>query len=190
MARRKGWAYADFVIRLFAAIPVPSHIGEILAQRQFHVEDARWRPMDLMHITLRFFGEVPENRIEDIDSELSAISIPPFELALEGAGHFGDGDRIRAIWAGVAENEPLRRLAAKCETAARRAGLSPETRNFHPHVTLAYLRRPDPAEIAAWIGRNNLLKTPPFKVERFGLYSSWPGEAGSIYELERHYRLS
>ena len=190
MARRKGWAYEDRVIRLFAAIPIPPQIGEILAQRQFHVEDARWRSLEQLHITLRFVGEVPENLLEDIDSELSAIRMPPFELVLEGAGHFADGDRIRAIWAGVADSEPLRRLAARCETAARRAGLPPETRNFHPHVTLAYLRRPDPAEIAAWIGRNNLLKTPAFRVERFGLYSSWPGEDGHRYELERHYRLS
>jgi RNA 2',3'-cyclic 3'-phosphodiesterase len=178
------------VIRLFAAIPIPSDIAELLAQRQFHVEDARWRPLDLMHITLRFFGEVAENVMQDLDSELSGLSIPAFDLTLQGAGHFGDGDRIRAIWAGVADSDPLRRLAARCETAARRAGLPPETRNFHPHVTLAYLRRPDPVEIAAWIGRNNLLKSPSFRVERFGLYSSWPGEAGSIYELERHYRLS
>jgi 2'-5' RNA ligase len=39
-------------------------------------------------------------------------------------------------------------------------------------VTLAYLRRADPAEVAAWIQANNLLKSPPIHIDRFGLYSS------------------
>lgn len=177
------------VIRLFAAIAIPPRIGEALVQRQSHVEDARWRPLEALHITLRFFGSVQERMMEDLDSELSTARAGPFDLQLQGAGYFGEGDRIRAIWAGVAESAPLRRLAARCETAARRAGLPPETRNYHPHVTLAYLRRPDPDEVGAWIARNNLLKTPSFTVERFGLYSSWPGEEGSRYELERYYSL-
>ena len=59
--------------------------------------------------------------MQDIDSELSALSLPPFDLSLAGAGHFAEGDRIRAIWAGVEPSEPLKRLAARCETAARRA---------------------------------------------------------------------
>ncbi len=185
----QGPAYLGPVIRLFAAIPLPPDVGEVLAQRQSHVQAAAWRPLEALHITLRFFGEVPEPAIQDIDAELAAAVIPPFDLTLAGAGHFGEGDRIRAIWAGVSQSEALKRLAARCETAARRAGLSPEARNFMPHVTIAYLRRPDPAEVAAWIARNNLLKTQAFRVERFGLYSSWPGENGSRYELERHYRL-
>lgn len=177
------------MIRLFAAIPIPPDIGELLAERQMFVEDARWRDLESLHITLRFFGEVQERVAEDLAAELEAAAIAPFDLTLEGAGAFGEGDRIRAIWAGVADSEPLRRMAARCETAARRASLPPETRNYLPHVTLAYLRRPDEQEVAAWIARNNLLKTPAFRVERFGLYSSWPGETGSRYELERYYRL-
>jgi 2'-5' RNA ligase len=177
------------VIRLFAAIPIPHEAAERLAERQMFVEDARWREPESLHITLRFFGEVQENVAEDLASELENAGGAPFDLALEGVGAFGEGDRIRAIWAGVADSEPLRRLAARCETAARRAGLAPETRNYLPHVTLAYLRRPDEQEVAAWIGRNNLLRIPPFRIDRFGLYSSWRAEAGAHYELERHYRL-
>jgi RNA 2',3'-cyclic 3'-phosphodiesterase len=177
------------VIRLFAAIPIPHDIGELLAERQMFVEEARWRDLESLHITLRFFGQVKENLAEDLALELERAGSGPFELSLTGAGCFGEGDKIHSIWAGVAPSNALSQLAARCEAAARRAGLEPETRNFMPHVTLAYLKRPDEAEVAAWIGRNNLLKTPSFKVERFGLYSSWPGETGSRYELEHHYRL-
>jgi 2'-5' RNA ligase len=87
----------------------------------------------------------------------------------------------------VQDNAALRQLAARCETAARRAGLKPEQRAYRPHVTLAYLRRPDPARVAAWIQGHNLLKSPPFRVASFGLYSSWQGPEGSVYRLEREY---
>jgi 2'-5' RNA ligase len=57
-------------------------------------------------------------------------------------------------------------------------------------VTLAYLRRPEPAAVAVWIQANNLLASPPFPATAFGLYSSWRGEAGSRYRLERLYPLA
>ena len=177
------------MIRLFAAIPIPVEIAEPLARRQQGVPGARWRPAEALHVTLRFFGEVAEPRADDLDAELSVVAGAPFELALEGAGCFGEGPDIRAVWAGVAESEPLRRLAARCETAARRAGLKPETRLYHPHLTLAYLRRPEPQRVAAWVQGHNLLKSPPFRVSWFGLYSSRRGPDGSAYHLERTYPL-
>jgi 2'-5' RNA ligase len=106
-----------------------------------------------------------------------------------GVGTFGDGDGIRAIWAGVGAGAVLDQLRRRCETAIRRAGLSPDTRAWKPHVTLAYLRGADPIQVAAWCQRHNLLRAAPFRVERFGLYSSWPSRDGSDYRLERSYPL-
>ena len=99
------------------------------------------------------------------------------------------GRDIHAVWAGVAENAELRQLAGRCEAAARRAGLAPDRRNYRPHVTLAYLSRPEPAAVAAWIQTHNLLKSPPFSVANFGLYSSRKGSSGPAYHLERDYPL-
>jgi 2'-5' RNA ligase len=177
------------MIRLFAALAVPDDIGEALQRRQQGLPGARWRPLEALHITLRFFGEVREDVADDLDAELSTVSGAPFELMLEGAGSFGEAEEIRAVWAGVADSPALRQLAARCEAAARRSGLKPEQRAYRPHVTLAYTRRPDPARVAAWIQGHNLLKSPPFRVDRFGLYSSWQGPDGSVYRLEREYLL-
>jgi 2'-5' RNA ligase len=177
------------MIRLFAAVAVPFEIGEGLARHQRDIEGARWRPLEAMHITLRFFGDIPENRAEDLDLELSRVPGAPLDLRLAGAGAFGKGERIEAVWAGVEENPALSILAGRCERAARRAGLKPETRNYHPHVTLAYLRRPDPVQVAAWIQANNLLRSPSFRVGSFGLYSSVQTGEGSRYEVERVYAL-
>ena len=177
------------MIRLFAAVAVPEHIGEGLLRHQTGLDDARWRPMDAFHITLRFFGDIPENQAQDLDPELSVVGGTPFDLTLSGVGAFGEGADIHAIWAGVEENPAVRRLAARCESAARRAGLKPDSRSYKPHVTLAYLRRPDPAKVAAWIQAHNLLKSPSFRVMGFGLFSSWQTDAGSTYREEAHYPL-
>lgn len=177
------------MIRLFAAIEIPEDIGEPLVARMHGLDGARWRPLEALHITLRFFGDVAEPMADDIDSELSMIADRPFALALETVGAFGEGQDIHAVWAGVAESAPLRHLAGKCETAARRAGMKADTRAYRPHVTMAYLKRPAPEAVARWIQDNNLLKSLPFGVDRFGLYSSHQTSEGSRYRLEREYRL-
>lgn len=177
------------MIRLFAALAIPPEIGRALQTRQAGIEGARWRPLEALHVTLRFYGEVRQDVARDLDAELTTVSGRPFAIRLEGAGSFTDGLDITAVWAGVADSPELRRLAQACETAARRAGLKPEKRDYRPHVTLAYLRRPDPAEVAAWIQANNLLKSPEIWIDRFGLYSSHLGGEGSHYRLEAEYPL-
>ena len=177
------------MIRLFAALAIPDDIAEVLARRRQGLPGARWRPLDTLHLTLRFFDEIPENQAADLDLELDQIRVEPFDYVLSGAGSFGEGEDVRAIWAGVEESPALNRLAARCETAARRAGLKPENRPYKPHVTLAYLRRAEPARVAAWIQGHNLLKSPPIRAHAFGLYSSVPTPDGSHYELEREYAL-
>jgi 2'-5' RNA ligase len=177
------------MIRLFAALAMPDGVAAGLLRRQRGIEGARWRPRESLHVTLRFFGELREDVARDLDSELGTLEAAPFEFHLEGAGAFGEGRDLTAVWAGVSDEALLRRLAKACETAARRAGLKPDTRQYRPHVTLAYLRRPDPAQVAAWIQANNLLKSPPIAADRFGLYSSRQTKEGSAYRLEAEYRL-
>lgn len=177
------------MIRLFTAVAIPAEIGEHLVPRQHGVDGARWRPAEAFHITLKFIGDVQETQARDLDEELRAIEAPAFDLSLEGVGHFGEGVEIHAIWAGIAESPDLRRLAKANEAAARRADLKPEARLYTPHVTLAYLKRPAVPQVAAWIQAHNLLRSPPFRVGRFGLYSSWRTSEGSAYRLEAEYPL-
>ena len=177
------------MIRLFAAIAIPADIGAELAARQHGLRGARWRPPEAFHVTLRFFGDVAEDRARDLDEALLALHGAPLALALEGVGAFGEGHDIHALWAGVVENPDLRRLAGRCERTARAAGLAPEPRTYRPHVTLAYTRRPDPEAVAAWISQNGLLRSPTFTADRVGLYSSWRTSEGSRYRLEAGYPL-
>lgn len=178
------------MIRLFTAIAVPPVVGEGLLSRQHGIEGARWRPLEAFHITLRFVGDVAEDVAADLDEALAEIAAAPFDLSLAGAGHFGEGADIHAVWAGVDESAPLRQLQKAHERAARTAGLKPESRLYTPHVTLAYLKRPSVPEVGAWLQANNLLRSPTFTVDRFGLYSSRQTREGSAYRLERDYPLT
>lgn len=179
------------MIRLFAALEAPPEIVEALVPLQAGLPGANWRPADSLHLTLSFFGDVQERAAEDLDGELSRINGEPFEVALQGVGAFGEGHQLHALWAGVRESEPLRRLAGRCGNAARRAGMKVESRAYRPHVTLAYLRREvDGQRAAAWIAENNLLATAPWRATWFGLYSSRRTAEGSRYDLEREYPLT
>ena len=177
------------MIRLFAAIEVPELIGRDLARLQSGLPRARWRPLEALHITLRFFGEIDERRADDLDAELARVTSPAFDVVLKGVGEFGEGHISDAVWAGVEANERLNVLAGRCEAAARRAGLEPSTRAYRPHVTLAYLRGSPTDRVAGWIRTHNLKTLEPFRVNRFGLYSSRLGQGGSTYRLEREYLI-
>ena len=177
------------MLRLFTAIAAPAAIAQGLLPRQQGIDGARWRPAEAFHITLTFLGDVQEPVAAELDAELAAIRIPAFDLALAEVGHFGEGPDIHAVWAGLAESPELRRLAKASAAAARRVGLKPEARAYTPHLTLAYLKRPALAEVVAWTQANALLASPPFRVERFGLYSSWRTHEGSAYRLEADYPL-
>jgi 2'-5' RNA ligase len=161
------------MLRLFTAIAIPWDIAQGLAEHQTGINGARWRTAEQLHITLRFIGDTPENKAADLDAELSAIALEPFELELAGVGHFGEAVDIHAIWAGVAENPALLRLQKRCESAA----------------SLAYLTRPDPGAVMDWEAANNLLHSPGFTVKRFGLYSSDLSASGAAYGLEGDYPL-
>lgn len=177
------------MIRLFTALSLPDDVARTLARRQAGLPGARWRGPEQLHLTLAFYGEVDERAADDLDAELTRVSGKPFELELAGVGAFGDDHRERAIWAGVARSEPLTVLAGRCRAAGERAGIRMERRDYRPHVTLAYLKGAERDRVGAWMTNHNLLHSPPFRIDRFGLYSSVLTSGGSHYALEREYLL-
>lgn len=178
-------------VRIFAALDLPDDVAERLLPLMKGVGGAKWRPRENLHLTLRFFGEVPEPVADDIDAALSEIAETnaPFDLQLKGAGSFGGADP-HALWIGAREAPELTKLAKDCEKVARRAGLKPEQHKFKPHVTVAYLSNAALDRVQAFERNYALFELSPFRVERFGLYSSQVRKsAPSLYRLEADYPL-
>jgi 2'-5' RNA ligase len=176
-------------MRLFVALDLPWPLRDRLGGLATGIFGARWVPRENLHLTLRFIGEVPNWRAEEVDLALHAIRGRSFPLVLAGVGLFEKAGRVTALWAGVDRCPALDHLQAKIETALQRAGLEPERRRFVPHVTLARLDQPANDKITGFVQRNNLFRAEPFAVERFTLFSSQLGKEGSVYTAENDYSL-
>lgn len=175
--------------RLFVGIRPPADIRDRLIDTMEAVEDARWQGEDQLHITLRFIGEVDAPCANDLAARLARIDMPAFSLALQGVGHFERKGVPRAIWAGLANSPELRRLRGKVERACQESGIEPETRRFHPHITVARLGRSS-GGIAWWTGANSHLSSDPFDVDAFVLFESELTPNGSIYLAVARYALA
>ena len=97
-------------------------------------------PQD-MHLTLKYIGEWPSQRMDEIVSCLSAVHLPAKDQALNiplaGLGFFPDSHRPRIFWAGVENTLTLRRLVSLVDSNLQSLGVAPEVRSYHPHLTLA-----------------------------------------------------
>ena len=177
-------------MRLFVGLELPRMVRERLALLAGGVPGARWVPAENFHVTLRFVGEVPGYRAEEIDHALAQVEAAAFVLSLSGVGTFAKGGRELSIWAGVERAPALERLQSKVESAMRRAGEEPERRRFSPHVTLARLSdNVVEQKLAGFVQAHNLFRAGPFEVEHFTLFSSILGKEASVYHAEVEYPL-
>lgn len=172
------------MIRLFVALRPPPAIRDALADVMEGVPGARWQDDEQLHLTLRFVGEVERPVAEDLAAALAQVHSPAPVVALAGVGSFGARGRADTLWAGVAPAEALRHLHAKVEQACARAGLPPERRAYHPHVTVARLPRSlgAAAEVEHWCARHAGLTSAPFALPHLVLYRSELGRSGATYE--------
>jgi RNA 2',3'-cyclic 3'-phosphodiesterase len=177
-------------MRLFAAIDLPWPLRDRLAGLVTGIFGVRWVSRENLHLTLRFIGEVPAWRAEEIDLALLSVKARSFPISVAGVGLFEKAGRVTALWAGIERNPQLDHLQSKIETALQRSGLEPERRRFVPHITLARLDQPANEKMTSFVQMNNLLRAEPFTVDRFTLFSSQLGREGSVYTAENEYALS
>jgi 2'-5' RNA ligase len=94
------------------------------------------------------------------------------------------------LWARVEPKEPLAALAAKVERVCQQAGLEPERRAFHPHITLARWKGRRTREVAAFLDCTRGLASELFEVTEFTLFESHLSRHGAHYEAVATYPLS
>jgi RNA 2',3'-cyclic 3'-phosphodiesterase len=175
--------------RLFVAIRPPEDVRDSLIDAMDNSPELRWVGDDQLHLTLRFIGEVEGPLADDIALALARVRFDRFDLRVAGVGIFeqrGGG----ALWAAVRPKEAVAALAAKVERACVGAGLEPERRAFHPHITLARWNRRSAAAALAFLERNRALITPQFAVDRFILFESRLSRHGAHYEEIAAYPLA
>jgi RNA 2',3'-cyclic 3'-phosphodiesterase len=178
------------MMRLFVALDLPWALRQRVAMLSgAGIPGARWVPPENYHVTLRFIGETPAYRAEEIDLALLALKARGFTLTLSGVGTFARSGRATALWVGVERNQALDHLQGKIETALQRSGLEPERRRFAPHITLARLDNVAEGKLAAFVQSHNLFRADPVPIEHFTLFSSLLGKEQAVYTPEVEYAL-
>jgi 2'-5' RNA ligase len=177
------------MIRLFVAVALPERLKPWVEGLQSGVPGAKWATSDNLHLTLRFIGNVDGRLFADIMDALGAIRAPAFDLQLAGLGKFGERGRAESLWVGADRCEPLDRLQGKVETTLQRLGLEPEHRKFLPHLTVARLKGAPAGRVADWLTAHAGFALPPFRVDRFILFSSYLAREGAIHRAEAEYPL-
>ncbi len=115
----------------------------------------RWSPVETLHLTLRFLGDVAPGAVAALAAALAPAAgrAAPVDLRLSGAGAFPPRGRARVVWLGVAPAPELTALHAAVEDACAAVGLGREQRPFRPHLTVGRPRHgvalPEPALAAA-----------------------------------------
>lgn len=180
--------------RLFIAAPLPaeavaavSAIVEAVRVQPLPdgMRDVRWVRLDGLHLTLRFLGPTPEERLAATTTAMTDVAgrAAPTDAHLAGTGVFPASGRPRTLWVGLAEGaETLAAVARELNEALQAAGWPPDARPFRAHLTLA---RSDglPAgtvvaeRLAAAFGDRSI----PFVVDRLALFESVTGGGPARY---------
>jgi RNA 2',3'-cyclic 3'-phosphodiesterase len=99
--------------------------------------DARWARPESLHITLKFLGEQPPERVEAITERLRRVESSAFEIRGGGYGFFPTAKAPRVFWIGIHAGPQLAKLAESIDTTVAEVGIPPEERPYSPHLTLA-----------------------------------------------------
>jgi len=180
--------------RIFAALELPPELQRQLAQLQKDLQAAapprsvRWVRPEGIHLTLKFYGDVAEARLLELQAGLAraAGAVSPMALTAEGVGVFPNPARPTVVWAGISgELAPLKQLQAAVEAEALALGFKPEGRGYHPHLTLGRVNDSvGPAEARRLMDALGPARARPigrFSPAKLSLMESELGPGGSVY---------
>jgi 2'-5' RNA ligase len=170
-------------VRLFVAVEVPAAIRDDLAAlvSELHALESkssakrlRWVRPENLHVTLKFIGSVPPEKLDVICAELSRVrSDRPVELRFRGLGFFPSAKRPRVLWAGMAASPNLAAIAGDIDKRLAKLEIPAEERAFTPHLTLARCERSgiSPA-LHAEVEKNSAREFGELRTNKFHLIES------------------
>lgn len=165
-------------MRLFVALEIPRTVRDNLAilidELRKIGPKARWLRPETIHVTLKFIGEAPSERLPEIRSTLANVrSGGAVELRFRGLGTFPNAKRPAVLWAGIEASPNLQELAADIESSLEPLGFPRERRAYVPHLTLARFQPPHiPEALRAAISERNDREFGAFETSQFALFES------------------
>ncbi len=124
-------------MRLFIAIEL-EELSDYFKQLQEKIPKVKATFPKQFHLTLKFLGEVEDDKVEKIKENLKKVGFSGFSMKLSGIGVFPNEKFIRVVWAGLEDGKDIEELQQKIEGAL--AGMFKKGNRFHPHITLARVK--------------------------------------------------
>jgi len=182
-------------MRLFVALELSEEIRgglqQLLARLERVRADVRWVRAEGMHLTLKFVGEVPPEKLPPIEQALGAVnSAAPVQVRFRGLGFFPGPRRPRVVWVGVEASDNMAPLAAQVEAELEPLGIAREKRAYVPHLTLGRFksdaRLPRLQEEIAALGEVEL---GGLEAKSFTLFQSKLTPGGAVYTPLRQFHF-
>jgi 2'-5' RNA ligase len=171
-------------MRLFTGLSLAYEVRrniELLYQSLRPLAPIRWSPVSNLHITTKFIGEWPAERLDELKAALrerpAGRPVPPFQIAIDGFGWFPTPHHPTTLFAAVRASEGLEPLARYTEQTLAAIGVPEEKRPYRPHLTLARIKDPhvDLAPVKQFIAQLPSTDFGRMDVTSYKLYESRNG---------------
>ena|SRR5690349_7832955 len=180
------------LLRAFIAIEIPLALREAVCQailplQKGIVSTVRWVPIENMHLTLKFLGDVSPANVDLLSQMLEAEAdlFHCFELRLAGLGAFPNLKRARVLYIGIQAPATLESLQRGIESASRRLGYETEERSFSPHLTIGRVKQnvsvSEQQQLRRAIEETRIDSLGTARVDSVHLYKSDSKPGGSVY---------
>ena len=184
-------------MRLFIAATFPEAATRPLNDRVARVKPrlphASWVRAEAQHLTFAFLGEQEEALLPKLKPlvEDALAKVPRFEATLRGCGFFPNSRRARVGWIGAEPRERFVAVADAIRGAVQRAGVTLDSIDFKPHLTLMRIRDSwPPASIATLEGALGDYCSPAFSLDEVTLYSSRLNPGGAVHTPLQKFALA
>lgn len=172
-------------IRTFIAVDLPDELRAKIKNIQMELGSFKLRFVDpgIIHVTMKFLGDVSQDRIDDIKSALDQIKTPCFDVHVHGIGVFPKPNYIRVVWVGLEGG--LQELHREIESLLQPLGFPRERKGFKSHATIARVKTLPPAKrtkLNATLSKFSDIDIGSFTVKEVKLKKSTLTPKGPIYE--------
>lgn len=183
-------------VRSFLAIELDEDlVPKILdVQKEFKKTNSniKYVPSQNMHFTLKFFGNIDLDMVEDISVAVLKVikDYSSFDLNIKKCGCFPNKNVIKVLWLGLDEGSPIKDLQRDLDKEFKKLGFKKE-RNFISHLTIGRVKSPKgKKEIRNAIEKLENIEIGQMTVSKICLKKSTLTSQGPIYEDIKVFELN
>jgi 2'-5' RNA ligase len=181
------------LLRIFIAADIPPPLQQTIQQKVGFLRktigdlSVRWVPVQNMHLTLKFLGDVSPANVESLKEilRIEADSCPVFDITISSFGSFPNSKRSRVLFIGIQAPAELEALQRGIDSATARLGYESEVRPFSPHLTIGRVKETatatDLQKIRGILDQVKIDSLGPAGVDSVHLYKSELEPGGSVY---------